>query len=688
MQGSGALNRFEGELRARLMRPHPLNLLFLAVALMGCGPAQAPAIPSFTGVSLTSSAVQLSWNAVPEASSYVLERGNGATPTAWTDVVLPSPTAVAVTDSGLTAGSTYTYRLKASNSAGSSLYTNKTITTLVSSVPSLKTPVVGANRAVQLTWTAVSGATSYTLERYAGPSISGVANLVALPSPTSTTATDTAPADGTFTYRVRANDANGAGLWSNSQNVTLIAAPDVPSNFTAIAANSVTVSLTWRASSNAAGYSVERGEGTAPTTWSVISSPSITVASDSTARPLATYTYRVRANNAAGSSDWVTQSVTLGSPQLEVVASGMDTPWSLNFTPDGRLLFTPRNQTTLQVRMIRPSSLGGTPITAFSSYTAAGVRVRVEGESGILGMDLDPNFASNNRVYICYAYYSGSTPLTRVSRFEISGNALINELKVIDAIPGGLHHGGCRVVVVGNYVFATMGDVGDPQGAQAQDGGKGRMFRVGIDGTIPPNNPFYNTAPTQLGKATWNYGLRNAQGLQLQPGTNLLWSTEHGESTRDEINTFDINSGGYNYGWPYCAGTQPFGTVINSGLDGTYSCTTASSATLNSSSYRPAVREYEGGEGATIAPSDLMFYPQAATTFVAWQGDLFFVTLKTGRLYRLALDGNTVGNGKGEILLNPAKINGTQMRLRDVAVGLDGYIYISTDDGYIFRLRP
>ncbi len=96
-------------------------------------------------------------------------------------------------------------------------------------------------------------------------------------------------------------------------------------------------------------------------------------------------------------------------------------------------------------------------------------------------------------------------------------------------------------------------------------------------------------------------------------------------------------------------------------------------------SYQPAIREYGGGNALTIAPSNLAFY--TGRVFPQGQGNLFFVTLKTGRLYRLELQ-NTL------ILREEILINGQYGRLRDLAVGQDGLIYLSTDQGTILRLKP
>lgn len=327
--------------------------------------------------------------------------------------------------------------------------------------------------------------------------------------------------------------------------------------------------------------------------------------------------------------------------RVETVIEGVDRPWSLNFAPDGRLFFTSRNSGVISALDVASGSL-----TAFAGLP----RVRVEGEAGLLGMALDPDFVRTGWLYVCYSYSSGERDLNRLSRFTLRDRALGSELVLIDAMPGALYHNGCRVVIgPDGRLYATMGEASQRDLAQDPASLGGKTFRINPDGSIPAGNPFGNSP-------VWTLGHRNPQGLAFHPLTGALWSTEHGPEKRDELN---ILRPGMNYGWPTCEGTEPVcGKIAN---------------------YAPAIRQYE--DSATIAISDLVFYTGDA--FPAWRNQLFFVSLKTGRLYRLALDGERVA--EQEIL-----IDNTYGRLRDITVGPDGFLYFSTDaeDGKILRLRP
>lgn len=368
--------------------------------------------------------------------------------------------------------------------------------------------------------------------------------------------------------------------------------------------------------------------------------------------------------------------------QVEEVARNLGVPWSLKFAPDGRLFFTQRDRTRIGVSAL---DLHSGRITTYEGEAA----VRDEGEGGVMGLELDPGFARNNKLYICYSYWkegvqNENNRRNRLSSFILSGSRLTDEKILLDDMLGWWNHNGCRVVWgPDNKLYVSMGDAGDAPSnipgefgyaAKAQSSRllAGKIFRLNPDGSIPSDNPFFNQA-TGAARAIWTLGHRNPQGLAFQPGTGLLWSTEHGPNTRDELN---IIRKGKNYGWPRCTGIQPFGTVLTVSADNiTFNCTGGDLR----ESYQPAVREYAGGNEPTIAPSNLLFY--TGNAFPQWKGSLFFVTLKTGRLYRLELKGE-------QIVKEDLLINNQYGRLRDLAVGPDGFIYLSTDQGQILRLRP
>jgi aldose sugar dehydrogenase len=327
--------------------------------------------------------------------------------------------------------------------------------------------------------------------------------------------------------------------------------------------------------------------------------------------------------------------------KVETALKGLEFPWSLNFAPDGELYVTERPGKMLRIDLKKNQvyPIGDVP------------KVRAQGEAGLLGMALDPKFADNGTVYLCYSTRdTQGNPSNRVSQFQLNADRLTNEKILIDGLPGNTYHNGCRVIVAPDqqHLFFSMGEAGRAEQAQSLDYLGGKIFRINLDGSIPTDNPFKDSP-------VWTYGNRNPQGLRFRPGTDEFWSTEHGPDTQDELNL--IVKGG-NYGWPKCRGIDPC-----AGLKG----------------YHPAIAEFNRHD--TVATSDLIFY--SGKLKPEWQGNILFVSLKTGRLYRLALDGQKVA--KTEIL-----IDNQYGRLRDIAEGPDGALYISTDNGedVILRVIP
>jgi aldose sugar dehydrogenase len=346
--------------------------------------------------------------------------------------------------------------------------------------------------------------------------------------------------------------------------------------------------------------------------------------------------------------------------RIETVKAGLERPWSLRFAADGRLLFTGRNSATLSALDLKTNE-----VTILGKLS----NVRVEGEAGLLGLELDPKFARNNKVYLCYSYYKDNFPAernrrNRLSSFIVGKNGLEREQVLFDEMLGWWNHNGCRVLNgTDGKLYFSMGDAAgypDELGfkrAQQLDVRAGKTFRLNYDGSVPKDNPF-------AGSAVWSLGHRNHQGLAFHPITKQLWSTEHGPDTRDELN---IIKKGKNYGWPNCLGVSTECSVAN---------------------YQPAVREYL--RDGTLAMSGMAFYTSSSTSnntskaFAGWKNNLFFVTLKTGRIYRLELRGEQVVNE--EIL-----VDGDYGRLRDITMGPDGFLYFSSDSGNnssIYRIRP
>jgi aldose sugar dehydrogenase len=339
--------------------------------------------------------------------------------------------------------------------------------------------------------------------------------------------------------------------------------------------------------------------------------------------------------------------------RVETVAEGLQVPWCIVWTPDGRMLFTERPG---RVRMVVNGQLRPQPL-----YTVPDVEPT--GESGLMSIALHPQFASNHFVYLSYAY-KGDGQRVKVVRYREDGSALKDAAVIIDNIPAAQFHAGCRVRFgADGKVYITTGDATERALAQRLDSLAGKTLRLNDDGTVPTDNPFVSQQNAR--PEIWSFGHRNAQGMDWQPGDNLMFQTEHGPSGfdgppgGDEVN---IVERGKNYGWPliHHKETRP-------GLE---------SPLLE---YTPA-----------CAPASGMFYRGAA--FPKFRGNFFFGCLRGQRIIRVVLDGRRVVSQEN-------LLEGKYGRIREVAEGPDGAIYFSTsnrdgrgspasDDDRIMRLVP
>jgi glucose/arabinose dehydrogenase len=339
--------------------------------------------------------------------------------------------------------------------------------------------------------------------------------------------------------------------------------------------------------------------------------------------------------------------------RVETVVSGLEVPWSIVFAPDGRMLFTERRG---RVRVYENGKLRAEPLSVIGD-------VEQTGESGLMGLTLHPQFSANHLLYLAYAY-SGEGQLVRVVRYREAEGALHERKVIIENIPAAQYHAGCRLRFgPDGKLYVTTGDATERALAQRLDSLAGKTLRLNDDGTVPADNPFVGQQGAR--PEIWSYGHRNSQGLDWQPGTDLMFQTEHGPSGfdgpggGDEVN---IVERGKNYGWPIIHHTQS-----RAGLE---------SPLLE---YTPAV-----------APASGTFY--RGSLFPQFRGNFFFGGLRGEVLIRVRLDGRRVV-GQERLL---EKQYG---RIRDVAEGPDGALYFSTsnrdgrgspakDDDRIMRLVP
>ena len=348
---------------------------------------------------------------------------------------------------------------------------------------------------------------------------------------------------------------------------------------------------------------------------------------------------------------------------VERVVEGLTHPWGLAAGgPDDALLVTERDPGRLQ--RIDPNAGTATEISGVPAVDAAG-------QGGLLDVTWGPD---DSWVYLTYAIAAEDGTTTRLGRgrLDAGGDRLTNFETLYTAEPAvdSSGHYGSRVTFgPEGYLYMTVGDrqfknFGPEHVAQDRGNDLGTTLRLGADGSIPADNPFVDEEAAQ--DAIYSYGHRNAQGLDVHPETGAIWESEFGESDGDEINV--IERGG-NYGWPIADEGCTYGTGQPIGV-----------SHADREDVIAPVFGWPCGEDGP-APSGMAFYDGEA--FPAWQGDLFVGGLAGQRLVHLGIDGQ-------DVTLREPLVADRGWRVRAVAVGPEGGLYLAIDDGSapIVRLLP
>lgn len=348
-----------------------------------------------------------------------------------------------------------------------------------------------------------------------------------------------------------------------------------------------------------------------------------------------------------------------GAPPLRVtrLASGLDRPWDVKSIGEGRLLVTQRDRATLSV-----ISDGRVRPVAFPSD-----EVWVSGETGLLGLEVDPRYERNRRIYTCQGGFTAGGTDVRVVAWKL--NAAATRASRKKTLVGGLptstgRHGGCRLLVATDgSLYVGTGDAA--QGTNPQDltslGGKTlRLDR--FTGAPWPTNPFADSADAAT-RYLYTYGHRNVQGL-AQRRDGSVWSVEHGPDRDDEVNR--LVAGG-NYGWNPVPGYNEDVSMTDRGLPG-----------------RQVGAAWSSGQPA-IAPGGATF-----VTGKKWgrlQGTLAMAVLKDTQVLFLAFD----RSGALGRIRAPKELQELG-RIRTVSNGPRNSLLVTTDNGdgqdAVYAVRP
>ena len=342
--------------------------------------------------------------------------------------------------------------------------------------------------------------------------------------------------------------------------------------------------------------------------------------------------------------------------KVEPYLTDLTVPWSIVFTAPDRILITERIG---KVRIVKNGVLQSKPAIEIPDVSTGS-------EEGLMGLALDPDYANNKYIYLCYAYLkpgSGDNMRTKVKRYIDNGETITDaNLTLIDNLPASKNHCGGRIKFgPDGKLYITAGDATDRELAQDLNKLNGKILRINSDGTIPSDNPFPNSP-------VWAFGVRNPQGIDWFPGTNIMIESEHGPSGfdgpggGDEVNIIEK---GKNYGWPVVSHT----------------------------------RTKEGMESPIIvftpaeAPGSGMLYK--GNIFPQFKNNFFFGCLRGEGIMRIVTDEND-----RKKVISYEKLPGINFgRIRDVVEGPDGFIYFSSsnkdgrgnpasDDDKIYVIKP
>jgi aldose sugar dehydrogenase len=345
---------------------------------------------------------------------------------------------------------------------------------------------------------------------------------------------------------------------------------------------------------------------------------------------------------------------------VATVAKGLESPWGLAFLPDGRMLVSEQPG---RLRIVTPDGSLSAPVAGLPTVDA-------RGQGGLLGLAVDPGFATNHLIYWSYAEpRPGGNNNTAVARGALVDSVAprVDQMQVIfqqaPAVGSRGHFGGRLVWARDGTLFVTLGDRQVTEGrmqAQRMDGLLGKIVRINRDGSVPADNPFVGRQGVR--PEIWSSGHRNIQAAALHPATGELWESEHGTRGGDEVNL--VNKG-LDYGWPTIAyGIEYGGGAITGNI------------TAKAGMEQP--RYYWD---PNIAPSGMTFY--SGRLFPAWQNSLFIGALAGESLVRLTIEGDRIV-GEERLLRDLGE------RIRDVVEGPDGALYLLTDDsdGRVLKIVP
>ena len=347
---------------------------------------------------------------------------------------------------------------------------------------------------------------------------------------------------------------------------------------------------------------------------------------------------------------------TQAALDAKVLTDKLVNPWGIVSLPDGRFLITEKAGA---MRIATSNGEVSAPITGLP-------KVNDNGQGGLLGLNIDPDFAANRMVYWSFSEEQPGGTLTAVAKGRLANDEKTIEgatviYRALPAFRSSLHYGSRIVFDKDGNMFVSTGERSDKESrpqAQQLNSALGKIVHITKDGQPVSTNPFLGRADAK--PEIYTYGHRNTQGLAINPATGELWNNEFGPRGGDEVN---IVKPGKDYGWP----------TITYGIE--YSGQTIGDGLTQKEGMEQPVYYWD----PVISPSGMTFYN--ADLIPEWKNNLFIGCLSGMHIARLVIKDNKV---VGEERL----LTGENQRFRDVTVGKDGALYAVCDgnSGRLYRI--
>jgi glucose/arabinose dehydrogenase len=369
------------------------------------------------------------------------------------------------------------------------------------------------------------------------------------------------------------------------------------------------------------------------------------------------------------------QVVNSPAGRLRVVPiKGLVYPWALAFLPNGDMLVTEQNRTSL--RLIRDGVLDPTPITGLPRPITSRRR-----DTAGVDVAVHPRFSENRLVYVAFWKPKPDVEHLRtavVYRGRLEGYQLTDVEEIFESVSWTDGPSAARIIFgPDGKLYLAIGapgfqeTLGETTWAQDPDHHGGKILRLNDDGTTPADNPVVGRPGYR--PEIFALGIRNAIGMAFRPETDQLWETENGPQGGDEIN---IIRAGLNYGWPVVT----YGRAYSSDPEGARSGLPP--PTIQPPTAAPGMEEPFTYYKPSIAIAGMTFY--TGDKFPEWTGDLFAGGLAGRQLSRVIFNAQDL-ESRRQVLLSELG-----QRIRDVKQGPDGFLYVTTDmqDGAVLRIEP